>query len=160
MSQVEKMQFEKMKLSGSITLSDFDLKYDSISLKTYRSKIDFSLPNNKPLSKNTGFVFASIISDNIVAGKLASYNASLTKASLTLETSDVRDSTRIPDLICSFRMDSLSAGMNDMTITIAAPHGKVSVSPRSGNSLQPHIILSYNSRELKTVMGKNTATVR
>ena len=69
MSQVEKMQFEKMKLSGSVTLSDFDVKYDSISLKTDRSKIDFALPNNKPLSKNTGFVFASIISDNIVAGK-------------------------------------------------------------------------------------------
>ena len=76
LSQLEKMQFEKMKLSGSVTLSDFDVKYDSISLKTGRSKVDFALPNNKPLSKNTGFVFASIISDNIMAGKLASYNAS------------------------------------------------------------------------------------
>jgi len=159
MSQVEKMQFEKMKLSGSVTLSDFDVKYDSISLKTDRSKIDFALPNNKPLSKNTGFVFASIISDNLVAGKLASYNASLKKSSLILETSDIRDTTRIPDLICSFSMDSMSAGMNDMTIAIASPHGKVSVSPRSDNPKQPHINLSYNSGELKTAMGKNTATV-
>ena len=159
MSQLEKMQFEKMKLSGSVTLSDFDVKYDSISLKTDRSKIDFALPNNKPLSKNTGFVFASIISDNIVAGKLASYNASLKKSSLILETSDVRDSTRIPDLICSFSMDSMTAGMDDMTIAIASPHGKVSVSPRSGNPEQPHINLLYNSGELKTVMGKNTAVI-
>ena len=159
MSQLEKMQFEKMKLSGSVTLSDFDLKYDSISLKTARSKVDFALPNNKPLSKNTGFVFASIISDNIVAGKLASYNASLIKSSLILETSDVRDSTRIPDLICSFSMDSMTAGMNDMTIAIASPHGKVSVSPRSGNPEQPHINLLYNSGELKTVFGKNTAVI-
>ena len=159
MSQVEKMQFEKMKLSGSVTLSDFDVKYDSISLKTDRSKIDFALPNNKPLSKNTGFVFASIISDNIVAGKLASYNASLKKSSLILETSDIRDTTRIPDLICSFSMDSMTAGMDDMTIAIASPHGKVSVSPRSGNPDQPHINLSYNSGELKTAMGKNTAIV-
>ena len=159
LSQLEKMQFEKMKLSGSVTLSDFDLKYDSISLKTGRSKVDFALPNNKPLSKNTGFVFASIISDNIVAGKLASYNASLIKSSLILETSDVRDSTRIPDLICSFSMDSMTAGMNDMTIAIASPHGKVSVSPRSGNPEQPHINLSYNSGELKTVIGKNTAVI-
>lgn len=159
MSQVEKMQFEKMKLSGSVTLSDFDVKYDSISLKTDRSKIDFALPNNKPLSKNTGFVFASVISDNIVAGKLASYNASLKKSSLILETSDIRDTTRIPDLICSFSMDSMSAGMNDMTISIASPNGKVSLSPGSDNPDQPHINLSYKSGELKTVMGKNTAIV-
>ncbi len=159
MSQVEKMQFEKMKLSGSVTLSDFDVKYDSISLKTDRSKIDFTLPNTKPLSKNTGFVFASIISDNIVAGKLASYNASLKRSSLILEASDIRDSTRIPDLICSFSMDSMTAGMEDMTIAITSPHGKVSVSPRSGNPEQPHIKLSYNSGELKTAMGKNTAVV-
>ncbi len=159
MSQVEKMQFEKMKLTGSLTLSDFDVKYDSITLKTDRSKIDFALPNNKPLSKNTGFVFASIISDNLEAGKLASYNASLKKSTLTLETSDVRDSTRIPDLICSFSMDSFSAGMNDITIAVASPVGKVAVSPMSGHSDQPHILLSYNSGELKANMGKNTATV-
>ena len=159
MSQVEKMQFEKMKLSGSVTLTDFDVKYDSISLKTDLSEINFELPVNKPLSKNTGFVFASIISDNIVAGKLAGYNASLKKSSFILEASDIRDTTRIPDLVCSFSMDSMSAGMDDMTIAIASPHGKVSVSPRSGNSDQPHVILSYKSGELKTTMGKNTAIV-
>jgi hypothetical protein len=148
-----------MKLSGSVTLSDFDVKYDSISLKTDRSKIDFALPNNKPLSKNTCFVFASIISDNIVAGKLASYSASLKKSSLILETSDIRDTTRIPDLICSFSMDSMSAGMHDMAISIVAPNGKVLLSPRSGNPDQLHINLSYKSGELKTAMGKNTAIV-
>jgi hypothetical protein len=159
MSQMEKMQFEKMKLSGSLTLTGFDVKYDSISLKTDRSKIDFAMPNNKPLSKNTGFVFASIISENLEAGKLASYNASLKKSMLTLETSDVRDSTRIPDLICSFNMDSFSAGMEDMTVSIASPDGKVSVSPMPGHSDQPHINLSYKSGELKANMGKNSATV-
>jgi hypothetical protein len=159
LSQVEKMQFEKMKLSGSVTLSDFDVKYDSISLKTDRSKIDFALPNNKPLSKNTGFVFASVISDNIVAGKLANYSASLKKSSLILETSDIRDTTRIPDLICSFSMDSMSAGMHDMAISVVAPNGKVLLSPRSGNPDQLHINLSYKSGELKTAMGKNTAIV-
>jgi hypothetical protein len=159
MGQVEKMQIEKMKLSGSVLLSDFDIKYDSISLKTGRSKIDFALPNNNPSSKSTGFVSASIISDNVEAGKLASYNATLKNSSLILETSDIRDTTRIPDLICSYSLDAMSAGMDDMTIDIASPRGKVSVSPVSGKSDQPHISLLYNSGELKTVMGKNTATI-
>ena len=47
MTQLEKMQIEKMKLSGSVILSDFNVAYDSISLKTDRSKIDFALPNLK-----------------------------------------------------------------------------------------------------------------
>lgn len=157
MSQFEKMQFEKMKLSGSVTLSDFDIKYDSIILKTDHSNVDFSLPCNNPSSKNTKFVYASIQSDNVTAGKLASYNAALKKSSLIIETSDVRDSTRIPDLICSFSMDSMTAGMDDMTIAIAAPTGKVSLSPRPDHSDQPHIILSYNSGELKTAIGRNIA---
>jgi hypothetical protein len=159
MSQLEKMQIDKMKLSGTVSLTGFDVKYDSILLKTDRSEISFSLPNNKPLSKNTGFVFVSIVSDNIAAGKLASYNASLKKSSLILETSDIRDTTRIPDLICSFSMDSLSADMDDMAIAIDSPGGKVSLSPRSDNSEQPHINLSYKSGELKSAIGKNTATI-
>ncbi len=68
MSQVKKMQVEKMKLSGSLLFSDIDVKYDSISLKTSKSKIEFSLPNNQPASQNTGFVFASIVSENVEAG--------------------------------------------------------------------------------------------
>jgi hypothetical protein len=159
MSQLEKMQIEKMKLSGSVMLSDFDIKYDSISLKTDRSKIDFALPNNNPLSKGTGFVSASITSDNVAAGKLASYNATLKNSSLIFETSDIRDTTTIPDLICSYNIESLSAGMDDMAIDIASPTGKVTLSPLSGKSDQMHISLLHNSGELKTVMGKNTAVV-
>ena len=55
-------------------------------------------------------------------------------------------------------MESMTAGMDDMTLAIASPQGKVSVSPRPLNSGQPHIILSYNSGELKAAMGKNIAT--
>ena len=158
MDQFDKLQFEKMKLSGSVTLSDFDVKYDSITLKTDRSKVDFSLPWSNPSSVNTNFVYASIQSDNVIAGKIASYNASLKKSSIILEASDMRDSTRIPDLLCSFSMESMTAGMDDMTIAIASPQGKVSVSPRPNNSDQPHIILSYNSGELRAAKGKNIAT--
>ena len=56
-------------------------------------------------------------------------------------------------------MDSISAGMDDMTIAIASPYGRVSVSPRPGNPDQPHISLSYNSGKLKTTMGKNSAII-
>ena len=159
LSQIEKMQLEKMKLSGSVALSDFKLAYDSIYLNTDRSKIDFALPNYAPSSKNTKFAFASIMSDNITAGKINNYNASLRNASVTVETSDARDTTRIPDFICSYNMDSLSANMDTLSIAIAKPQGMVSVSPRFDKPDQPRIILSYNSEQVKSIMGKSSFAV-
>ena len=160
LAQLEKMQLERMKLSGSISLSDLDVTYDSISLKTDRSKIDFALPNKKASVQNTKFAFATILFDNISTSKLESYNASLQNGSVTFETSDVRDTTRIPDLICSFNMDSLFAEMDTMSIAIAKPDGKVSLSPRFDRPDQPRIMLSYNSDQLKTIIGKSSAVVK
>jgi hypothetical protein len=160
LAQLKKMQLEKMKLSGSMTLSDFNATSDSISLATDRSEIDFSLPNRNASTQNTKFAFASISSNKLSAGKLDAYNAALQNAHITLETSDVRDTTRIPDLICSFIMDSLYAGMDTMSIAISKPDGKVSLSPRFDRSDQPRIMLAYNSDQLKTTIGQSSAVVK
>jgi hypothetical protein len=160
LTQLEKMQIERMKLSGSVTLSDFNFNYDSISLKTDRSAIDFALPNFKSSSSNTKFAFAKIEADNLETGKLTIYNAFLKNASLTFETSDVRDTTRIPWLNCSFIMDTLSAKMDTISIDISRPHGKVSLAPISDRADQSRIILSYNSDQLKTIFGQSSALMK
>ena len=149
-----------MKLSGSISLSDLDVTYDSISLKTDRSKIDFALPSQNASAENTKFAFATILADNISAGKIESYTASLQNASIILETSDVRDTARIPDFICSFRMDSLYAEMDTLSIAIDKPYGKVSLSPVVDMPDQARIMLAYNSNQLKTTFGQSSATVK
>jgi hypothetical protein len=149
-----------MKLSGSVTLADFKLAYDSISLETDRSKINFALPNNKASSKNTKFAFATITADNMIAGKLETYDASFQDASVSFETSDARDTTRIPDFICSFNMGSLSAHMDTLSISIAKPRGKVSVSPGTHGPNEPGISLSYTSEDLKTTYGQSSFTAK
>ena len=159
LSQIEKMQLEKIKLSGSVTISDFNASYDSMYLNTDRSTIDFALPNYAPSSQNTRFAFASIIADNIKAGKIENYSALLRNASVTVETSDARDTTRIPDFICSYNMDSLVANMDTMSIAVSKPQGIISISPRFDKPDQPRIILSYNSEQLKSVMGKSSLSV-
>ncbi|HEC44937.1 MAG TPA: hypothetical protein ENI20_19165 [Bacteroides sp.] len=137
LEQLKKKQLEKMKVSGSMTLSEFDASYDSLSLNTDRTRIDFALPYRKVPANNTGFAFASISSDHLSVAKLESYQASLQNASIRLETSDARDTTRIPDLLCSFSMDSVSAGMDTMSLSLAKPNGKVSLSPRPGIPIKP-----------------------
>ena len=156
LSQLEKMQIERMKLSGLLTLSDLDIRYDSISLKADRSKIDFSLPNLRTGSGKAKFASATISADNITAVKLASYNASLQNTNITLETSDARDTTRIPDLICSFSMGSLSANMDTINVAVNNPYGKVTLSPRSGTPDQPEITLLYNSDQMRASAGQNS----
>ncbi len=156
MTQIKKMQLERMKLSGSITLMAFDVRYDSILLNTDYSKIDFSLPNPKASSKDTRFAFATILANNATAGKLETYNATVQNASLSFETSDVRDTTLIPYFNCSFKMDSLSADMDTLSIAVSKPNGKFAVSPMPDKPKQPRIIMSYKGDWLKSNFGQST----
>lgn len=160
LNQLEKMQLEKMRLSGSLRLSEFNAYYDSLIFKTDKSDIEFALPNYKAASKNTRFAFAKITSENLMAAMEGSYNASMKNSSITLETSDARDTTRIPDLICLFRMDSLAAAMDTISIAVSKPYGKAMISPRPGSPDQPAITLSYNSENLKTIAGQSSVAVR
>jgi hypothetical protein len=158
MEQIKKMQIEKMKLSGVVSVADFDMTYDSLSLQTDESKIAFSLPNVKAPSKNTKFVYADIQAKNLATGKLNSYHAKLQKSHLILETSDIRDTTRIPDVICSFSMDSLSAGMDTIHLAIKRPSGRIMVFPRKENRNEPQIRLTGSTHRMEALMGKDTAS--
>jgi hypothetical protein len=160
LNQIRKMMLEKIKVSGSVNLSRFDVTYDSISLRTDRSKIEFALPNHSASTKKTEFAFATIMSDNLEASKLESYNASLRNALITLETSDVRDTTRIPYIICSYNMDYLTADMDTMSLSVIKPLGKISLSPRYDKPDQPKIILYFNSDKFETSIGQNTSLVK
>lgn len=159
LSQIKKMQLEKMNLSGSISLSDFSAVLDSLSMTTNRSKIDFALPNRKASGENTAFASATILTDELSAGKLDSYQASLQNAAIEVETSDIRDTTRIPDLICSFKMDDLSAAMDTIVLSVVKPDGKVSLSPRPEAPDQPRIRLLYKGDQLKTALGQSSVLV-
>ncbi len=159
MSQIEKMQVDKMKLSGSVELSDFDAAYDSLSLKTDYSKVDFSVPNPNRSSKNTKFVSAKINAKSLKASKLKGYNASLSNAVISLETSNVMDSTRIPDVACTFKLDSLSASMDTIKFTTQKPSGQFTMLPMKGKKMEPQIKLNFICAGLATSMGSSHASM-
>ncbi len=156
LSQIQKMQLEKLKLNGNLLLTNLDVVYDSLWVKTDQSKLEFSLPNHFKSSGNTKFLFTKIFSNNLEAGKTDSYQAFLKNANISVETSDVRDTTRIPDLICSFAMDSLTATMDTISLAIQKPYGKVSLAPGKGID-QPKIELNYNSNVMNIAMGHSIA---
>lgn len=155
--QVDKMQIEKMKLSGLLSLSDFALSYDSLSLKTNNSTVDFALPTTK--TKETKFVSARFDIKNLEASELGGFTTFVQNATINLETSDIRDTSQIPYITCAFRLDSLFAELDTMNLRIAKPRGKVSLSPRKDAPTQAQIALSYVSENFKSNVGKNTISI-
>ena len=110
LAQAQNLQLEKIKLQGSLTASNLDVTYDSLWVNTNQSDIEFSLPYSKASSDKTRFAFARIFSESLKGGKKEGYQAMLQKANISLETSDARDTTRIPNINCWFTLDSLQAG--------------------------------------------------
>jgi hypothetical protein len=159
MSQIENMQLEKMKLAGSLSLSHLNVAYDSLSVKTGMLKIDFALPNPKTAAGRADFVFADISTSDLTASKIYGPQASLKNASITLETSNIRDTTRIPDILCSFRMEQSSANISSMNVTVEEPSGNISVAPRRADPEQPEIRVVYHSGQLQADYNQYAATM-
>lgn len=153
MSQVEKMQLDQMKISGHIELSDFMATYDSLSLRTDYSKVDFALPNPNGSSKNTSFVSATINAKQLEVNKIKGYQAFLKNAVISLETSDVMDSTRILTVACTFKLDSLSASMDTLHFAAQKPEGQLAMLPLKGNKMEPQIKINFISGDLTSSMG-------
>ena len=158
LKQLNRMQFEKMKFSGSLSLANLDAGYDSLDLRTDHSSVVFSIPGKKSSSKFTKFAFISVNGKTISISKTESYSAFLQNASMTVETSDFRDTTRVPDLICDFAFDSVSAEMDTMDIAIAGSQGRVTLAPADKRPLQPKITLLYASKQLKALMGQSSVS--
>jgi len=153
MSQVEKMQLDKMKLAGSVKLSDFKLVYDTISLQTDDSNVDFALPNLNVSSKNRQFVSAKVNSKSLMVGMQNGTKAYLKNGLISFEASDFRDSTRIPDVACTFKFDTLSANMDTIRFAVQTPVGQFEMMPRKGKMMEPELNVTFNSGNLGASMG-------
>ncbi len=159
LSQATVMELDRMKISGSVFLSDFSMIHDSVSMSTDYAKIDFSLPNPHASGINTNFAYAKIASDNFSAAKTDNFSTSLKNTHIYLEMSDLRDTTIIPDLFCTFSMDSLRACMDTISIAIDKPYGNFSVAPVPGAPRQSAILFAYTSYSLAAHMGQNSVSI-
>jgi len=153
MEQLDKMLLDKMRFSGSVALSNLDVLYDTIYMKSDYAKIDFSLPNSNVLSKNTKYLYTKINAKSVDAGIVNSYKAFMSNALILLETSDVMDTTRLPDVKCSFSVDSLFASMDTIKFTARKPNGNLTLLSKKDNNSQDRILLDYNNDRMVTSMG-------
>lgn len=153
MSQLEKMQLEKMNFSGSLKLSDIKAVYDTISVQADDSKVDFALPNLQPSAKNRQFVGANVNVGSLQICTPKSILATAKKGFVSLEASDVRDTLRVSDVVCTFRLDSLSARMDTMQVAVRKPSGNLELKPRKGKPTEPEINVTFDSGRLLASAG-------
>ena len=152
MSQITNMQAEKVKLSGSLTLSDFAATYDSLSIETNRSVIDFALPNPNPATAKNGFALAVITAKTLQASKINSFDVSLVNAEIGMEAG----SLNIKDgIACVFKMDDLKASTETFKIAVTAPSGNISLAMPE----HPVIGLQYHSGRIHADFDENSVTI-
>lgn len=156
MSHVEKMLLDRMKISGSVTLSDFDFVFDSIFMKTNKAKIDFALPNPNKQNKYSPFLYSKVQTENVEAGIIAGAKAFIRNGVIAVETSDVMDSTRLPDVACTFDIDSLAASMDTIDVQIRKPKGKLVMLSHKGINKKDEVAITYSNQGLNAKAGEST----
>lgn len=159
LSQMEKMDLDKMKIEGSLVLTNARIRYDSLTLETDRSAVDFQLPNNQPTRKIRPFAHIQIDATNLTYNHLSGQRAYLEEPFFIVETSDVRDTTKIPSVHCSFNITSLEAQIDTTSAVIVRPKGEVTLAAAEKSATMPDISLTFQSGSLKANSGNNSVTM-
>lgn len=159
MSQIDKLLIDKMKISGSVSLTDFDVLYDSIYMKTDKSKVDFSLPNPNKQNKFSPFLYTKIQTNNLEAGTIDGYKAVVKDGTIALETSDVMDSTRLPDITCDFDVAGLLASADTINVDISSPKGKLVMLSSKGLNKEDEVTLVYHNNAFTAKAGESKVSM-
>lgn len=155
MSQIDKMDLDNMNISGKFNLKDAVINYDSITVATNRSAINFTLPNEPGRKKGTSFIYAHLDADDFSASKIDGFKLNLKGASIAAETSDVRDTTGLPQLSSTFKIKNLHAEMDTNLLKINNPEGKIEILKLGKDNKRPKIVLEYKSDEIAATNGEN-----
>ncbi len=159
LANIEKMELEKINVSGHLALSDINVQYDNINLNTERTNISFALPNQHPATKNTNFLSASISSNKLNTNMTDGFDASLENVLIGLETSNVIDTTRIPGILLKIGAEKINAGIDTLFVDINNPTITVSVTPQRRNAENPHFKVSLTSNEFSGNMGEELKAI-
>ena len=157
--QLFNFELDKMKLAGEIKLSDFTANYDTIQLSTGYSEVQFALPNTHTANSATNFASINLKTKNLKTSTPLSINLDLRNALIIAETSNFMNTDKIPDVIASFKIDSLYVRMDSIQLAAAQPIGKIKLSTKAPNHDEPIVYLNFNSNYINAKAGSNTASI-
>ena len=158
LSQAVRFDAGEMKISGSLLISEFSVIYDTLTVFSNSTGLDFSLPNSASSARNRDFASAKISSDSLEIYINDHISTLLKSSHFYVEMSDIRDTSAIPNLHCRFNIEDLWAGNDTSNISIYRPYGYFSVSPGPADQGEPYIELAYTSFDLVAQTGSGFAS--
>ena len=160
LAQLEKMLLEKMKFSGSLAFTAFNMNFDKLNLKSPSTSLEFSLPNTTKRQGKESFLYAKIKTKQLESSQEKEYYTQLKNAIISIETSDIRSyDKQIPFIHMSYFIDSLSLKTSDINASLKTPNGQLSISPQKGKPLQAEINLAYSSDKINAQFDGNSTSV-
>lgn len=150
LEQLQKSQFDKMKLSGTIGLTQVNVAFDSIYAAIPAANLDIHLPAklkkglfNELLSVG---VSASGINANLPANNI---DGQLGATKLNAAISNIFDTTQPLRLVCDFEMNSLQGHMDSIEASMEEPAGTFAMIPKSVNSEKVQYKVALTSSALR-----------
>lgn len=151
-AQLESLDFGKMRISGSLDLENVKMLYDSMFVSTNSSKVNFSIPNQTRNGK-ADFMQIDLLSGDLLANIGDSIKADLSHTFLDLSISNFMDTTKLPNVICKFDIDNLSASMDTLGGAINEANGVFEMYFSPEDSLNPDIKFSCKAKNFSGNMG-------
>ncbi|MDR2406989.1 MAG: hypothetical protein LBE13_02590, partial [Bacteroidales bacterium] len=152
------MQFaiEKMKVSGSVSLTDLDVVYnDSTSLQSSDAQIYFELPSLSKKQQFPELVHAEITSKDLNASMINFLSAAGQLVKLDIGMSNFMDTTKLVSVACDFDFQLLNVDMvtDTISVNIVKPYGSLVMQPSLKNAQNPRIKCTYQNNNLLARMG-------
>ena len=154
LEQLQKSRFDKMRLSGSVGVSDLNVALDSIYAKVPSAKIDVALP-----SKGKNKYFKELLSANIELDKIDAdlpqndIVANASKPTLKASLSNIFDTTQPVRICCDFGMEAISGNMDTVKASVSNPSVSFAMLPESKQSDKTKYNISFSSDALHCSLG-------
>ncbi|MDY5969562.1 MAG: AsmA-like C-terminal region-containing protein [Bacteroidales bacterium] len=146
LSQLQKMDLNKMKVEGRMNLKDLNVAYDSMTAQSAALGIDVLLDPNQKKRIGHQLLTAKIFSKNLKANVgPANIDGELKDMTLNAAISNIMDSTVPFALACDFDLGDLKGSMDDIIAHIVAPKGTFTMQPNPSNPGRVKYYVDYNS---------------
>lgn len=157
LDQLSNLDLAHMRASGTLSLKDLDVVYDSISANSEQMDVAIALPARKHTQS-----FRELLSAEIKAGRLhavvpaSGIDAELDNPSLSVGLSDFMDSTKPFCVAATFDLGGLNAVMDSLSASVASPKGSFEMVPSTADPAKVHYLIDLSTRAVSAKLNDTT----
>ncbi|GHT66945.1 outer membrane assembly protein [Bacteroidia bacterium] len=154
--------FGRLNVSGNIDLKKvkYDSPQDTMNATLDNLSVAFKT-NVKDASVKEGkrLVNATIKMNTVRAQVGKSLRANVRKGNITLQTTNIQDTTQLPNVACTFDIDGTRVNTDSIRLRLAHLVGVANLKPAKDNPLKPDVALTLKTDSLRTVAFGNVLSL-